>query len=265
MIGVTTSHQHMRRPQGGFVIRMTLMVSCMWLLVSGLVRADQSQFDNANKLFEQGQYEQSIEQYQALLNAGTQTAAVHFNLGNAWFRQGNIGQAVYHYLMAQSLDPLDPDISANLRFARDSAGLPSGGIVSPLYQWIRKVPLNVWAALTLAPLWMFCLLKAVGFFQSKFAEKTDTARVIAGWFTVPGIILLGLIAWMVQSHHPGVIIQDKAELHASPFADSKVLLEMKAGEEVMLMAVKNQWQQIKNSNGDLGWLETSKLRSIPIQ
>jgi len=32
-----------------------------------------------------------------------------------------------------------------------------------------------------------------------------------------------------------------------------------------LMAVKNDWQQVKNSNGDLGWLESAKLKSIPIQ
>ena len=264
MIGVT-SHLNMRGRQSVLVFRLSLLASCMCLLASWMVRADQNQFDNANKLFEQGQYEQSIEQYQALLDAGTQTAAVHFNLGNAWFRQGNIGQSVYHYLMAQSLDPLDPDISANLRFARDSAGLPSGGIVSPLYQWIRKIPLNAWAALTLAPLWIFCLFKTVGFYRASLAEKTESIRSVAGWLTVPGMILLGLIGWMVQSHHPGVIVQDKAELHASPFSDSKVLVEMKAGEEVMLMAVKNQLQQIKNSNGDLGWLESSKLKSIPIQ
>ena len=117
----------------------------------------------------------------------------------------------------------------------------------------------------MAPLWIFCLLKTIGFSQPKLAEKTESARTLAGWVTVPGIMLLGLIAWMVQNHHPGVVIQDKAELHASPFTDSKVLLEMKAGGEVTLMAVKNEWQQVKNSNGDLGWLESAKLKSIPIQ
>ena len=258
-------HQGTKGQHRGFVIQWSLLASCIWLVASWVVQADQKQFDNANKLFEQGQYEESIEQYQSLLDTGVQTAAVHFNLGNAWFRQGNIGQSVFHYLMAQALDPLDPDIRANLRFARDSAGLPSGGIVSPLYQWIRKVSLNVWATIALAPLWIFCFLKAIGIYKPKLAEKTEFVRAMAGWVTVPGIILLGLIAWMVQSHHPGVIIQDKAELHASPFTDSKVLLEMKAGEEVMLMAVKNEWQQVRNSNGDLGWVESSKLHSIPIQ
>jgi len=258
-------HQGMKGQHRGFVIQWTLLASCIWLFASVVAKADQTQFDSANQLFEQGQYEQSIEQYQSLLDDGVQTAAVHFNLGNAWFRQGNIGQSVYHYLMAQSLAPLDPDIRANLRFARDSAGLPSGGIVSPIYQWIRKIPLNVWAAFTLAPLWIFSLLKAIAILKPKLTQKTESVRTIAGWVTVPGIILIGLIAWMVQNHHPGVIIHDKAELHASPFTDSKVLLEMKAGEEVMLMAVKNKWQQVKNSNGDLGWLESSKLKSIPIQ
>jgi tetratricopeptide (TPR) repeat protein len=243
--------------------------SLVWALVliafafiaSNLI-GDESRFDQANGLFEQGEFETAIVEYSSLIDAGIQTPAVHFNLGNAYFRQNNTGMAIYHYLMAQTLDPLDADVQANLKFTRESAGLPSGGISSPWRQWLRILPLNTWFLITLLPLWTYCLLKT---FQLLTAStKGEGLRSASGWMIAPGVCLLAIIAWAISGQHVGVVITDKAPLHASPFSDSKNLGEMKTGEEVQLLAEKKQWRQIRNTKGELGWLEMSHLKAIPI-
>ncbi len=224
--------------------------------------ADESKFDEANQLYEQGDFESSISKYHSLLESGAQTSAVHFNLGNAYFRQNNTGLAIYHYLMAQSLDPLDADIQANLKFTRESAGLPSGGISSTWRNLVRVLPLNAWFILATLPLWTFCLLKTLNLFAA--TEKLKGVQYLMGWLIMPGICILALMAWTVSSHHQGVVIRDKASLHASPFSDSKVLGELKAGEEVLLLASKDDWRQIKKRDGESGWLELSQLKTIPV-
>ena len=57
--------------------------------------------------------------------SGSYSAALLFNLGNSYARDGNAGLAVLNYERARLLAPDDPDLRANLRYVRSSAGLPS--------------------------------------------------------------------------------------------------------------------------------------------
>lgn len=255
-IGRVRINTHLPDKHIWFVICFVLV-----LFVSTL-RGDVTKFDQANQLFEKGEYETAISEYNSLLENGTQTPAVHFNLGNAYFRQNNTGMAIYHYLMAQTLDPLDADVQANLRFTRESAGLPVTGISSPWRQWLRILPFNTWFILTLLPLWAYCLLKAIQVLTA--SSKGEGLRSTFGWLIAPGIFVLAFIAWAISGQHVGVITTDRAPLHASPFSDSKNLGELKTGEEVQILAEKNQWRQIRNTKGELGWLEMSHIKTIPI-
>ena len=54
-----------------------------------------------------------------MVRAGAASPAVYFNLGNAFFKQGQIGRAIAAYHSAQTVDPRDPDVRANLGFARE--------------------------------------------------------------------------------------------------------------------------------------------------
>ena len=243
-----------------FLRRLILMFAIAMIALS--VKGDESKFDQANGLFEQGEFETAIVEYNSLIESGVQTPAVHFNMGNAYFRQNKTGMAIYHYLMAQTLDPLDADVQANLKFTRDTAGLPSGGISSAWRQWIRTLPLNTWFILTSLPFWGYCVLKTAQLLTA--SAKWEGVRSILGWMIGPGACLLALIAWTISGQRVGVVITDRAPLHSSPFSDSKNLSEMKTGEEVQLLAEKNQWRQIRNTRGELGWLEMSHLKAIPI-
>src|SRR4029077_19623718 len=49
---------------------------------------------------------------------GHESGPVYFNLGNAYFRAGNPGRAILNYERARRLMPRDPDLHANLGFAR---------------------------------------------------------------------------------------------------------------------------------------------------
>ena len=64
-------------------------------------------------------YRQSAAGFTALLDAGVQSPALEYNLGNLYFRLGDLGQAILHYRRAQRLDPADERLAANLRYTRD--------------------------------------------------------------------------------------------------------------------------------------------------
>ncbi len=61
-----------------------------------------------------------------------QSAVLHYNLGNAYFLQGDAARAAAAYQQAAALAPRDGDIRANLALARQAAGLTGSTAAGPL-------------------------------------------------------------------------------------------------------------------------------------
>jgi len=68
-------------------------------------RADSatSPFDQANQLYEQGHYGAAAAAFEKMTQTGPVSAAVYFNLGNAWFKAGQLGRAICAYRRAAEL------------------------------------------------------------------------------------------------------------------------------------------------------------------
>ena len=93
--------------------------------------ASESHFEKGNQAYDLKQYENAVTEYRQLLDANRTSAAVHFNLANAYHQISRerddeqvrgatqLGWAIYHYRTARLLAPRDVDIRTNLELARD--------------------------------------------------------------------------------------------------------------------------------------------------
>ena len=79
------------------------------------------------------EYDQAIEIYEALLQQG-ESGEVYYNLGNAYFKQDELGRAILNYERALLLQPGNADISANLDIARGIYF--SNELVVQIIQWV---------------------------------------------------------------------------------------------------------------------------------
>ncbi len=71
-----------------------------------------------NALYESGDYAGAVAEYEKVLLYEMRNGAVHYNLGNAWFKLDRPGPAILHYERALRLDPGDVDAARNLAYAR---------------------------------------------------------------------------------------------------------------------------------------------------
>jgi tetratricopeptide (TPR) repeat protein len=86
------------------------------------VRADQNPaFAKANQDYSEGHFQEAIDGYQNLVKSGQWSANLFYDLGNAWFRLGDFGQAILNYERALALDSHHPEAAANLVLVRDEA------------------------------------------------------------------------------------------------------------------------------------------------
>ncbi len=79
----------------------------------------------AVRLYDDGDYEAAAAVWRTLLEeeaAGLDRAVLHYNLGNAEFRNGRLGRAMLHWERTLLLRPGDDDALANLALARELLG-----------------------------------------------------------------------------------------------------------------------------------------------
>ena len=65
------------------------------------LQAQEAFFDEGNRLYREGDYAGAVESYERIRESGFESGALHYNLGNAWFRLGEIGPAILHYERAR--------------------------------------------------------------------------------------------------------------------------------------------------------------------
>ena len=95
--------------------KIFLSVLSFWISVQG---AWAEPFDDANAAFKSGNFEKAAEQYESILKSDGPSAAIYYNLGNAYQRLGEFGSAILAYERAKLITPRDPDLRANLDRAR---------------------------------------------------------------------------------------------------------------------------------------------------
>jgi len=74
----------------------------------------QDNFDVGNQLYQQGQYEQAVEKYQLVLQAGFESGELYFNLGNVYYKLNQLGLARLYYERAAILLKNDEALTDNL-------------------------------------------------------------------------------------------------------------------------------------------------------
>lgn len=79
-------------------------------------------FRQGNEYAQQGQFEQAIVEYQAVLAAEPENVSAMTNLGVAYYNTGQLEQAIAQYKEALQIAPNDADIHSNLAAAHVQVG-----------------------------------------------------------------------------------------------------------------------------------------------
>ena len=106
----------------GTLLWLSVAVIALTCAATHVARGDQNpEFAKANEDYGQGRFQEAVDGYENLIRSGHWSANLFYDLGNAWFRLGNFGEAILNYERALALDPHHPEAAANLRLARDES------------------------------------------------------------------------------------------------------------------------------------------------
>jgi hypothetical protein len=246
----------------------TLAVGIQFLISGD--NADIEGLSVANQLYDTGHYREAVKIYEQLLAQGMTNSAIYYNLGNAYLEQGDRGRAILNYQRAAQLDPRDPDIRANLAFARSQAASvqentalgPIKSLSSLTSSWLT---LNETAIITLVS-WFVLGFLVIAFRQFQAGKIRGMLR-----YGIACAVLLFTLAGFsfatrlyVESTQPeGVIIVDAVIVNSAPGADFATEFSLHNGAEVRLLEVQGSWVHLSGPNDILnGWIPLDKVEAI---
>ncbi len=210
-------------------------------------------FEQGNKLYEQGRYTEAAAVYEQLLNSGKASAALYFNLGNSWFKAGQVGRAIAAYRQAKDLSPRDPDILANLQFARNQSG---GATLRPdrIERTLSRLSLDEWTWLAFGTVWLALLLLALQQWNPRLRYSLRALTVV---FIVFAVALAGCLFTALRrsgSDVIAIVIVPSAEVRHGPLEESQTAFSVRDGAELRLLDEKDSWVRVTTGSRQTGWL-----------
>ena len=216
-------------------------------------------FADAAKAYDENRLTDAIAGWQALADEGQALPEVLFNLGNAYYRHGDLGAAILAYRRAQRLAPRDPDIRANLGFAAQSAGIELP-VRKPLAALLLDFSRAEWLGFGAVCFWLLAGALAVWIAWPRFRfVARPTAAVLAALLL---LALAGLALHRDLEREPeGVVRLAGQKVLSSPLESATPLLAVPAGAIVRMRENRGTWVEV-DLGETRGWLPAAALAPV---
>lgn len=207
-------------------------------------------FDEGVRLLAERDLDAAVRAFEAYVDLRPQDPNGWYNLGNAYFEDGERGRAIWAWFRANRLAPRDPDVRHNLRVAGADPRDPTLG---------RRIPLSTDELLLLAGIaWLLG--------SGALAWTLSRRRFAAGIATAAVVILAVSLAGGRSVHDlrvdVAVVLPAIAEIRAAPDIRTEVLREVPGGSGVEIVDVRSDWMRVITADGTEGWIEAESLGSL---
>jgi tetratricopeptide (TPR) repeat protein len=235
------------------------MLACVGKMFAADAASD---FSAANELYARGKFAEAAAAYEKIIQANGRSTALLFNWGNAEFKAGHLGRAIVAYRQAQQLAPRDPELRANLTFVRNQV---QGATEheSSWENWIGSLSLNEGAVLTAIFFWVLFALLIVRQIRPALAPKLRNATRWAVILTIISGAALTLHAANHFASPVAVVTVAEATARSGPFDDAQNTFTVRDGAEMRVLNQHDEWVQVADGGGKIGWFSRKQVEILP--
>ncbi len=226
-------------------------------------------FNQANKLYQQSEYEKAIGFYSKIDSLGYKSSEVYFNMANSYFRSNKLGKARLYYERALLISPSDEEINANLEFL-ESMLTDRFDMVPEFFikTWLRKVILGLhpdkWMIISLILFTLFLIGGLIYIFIKSIAiRRIGILVAIVAFFLSTFSFGLSFISYQkVSEPLTAVIMEGGQVVKSAPRQSGKELFILHLGSKVYIENSIDTWKEIRISDGRKGWVPAESIEGI---
>ena len=220
--------------------------------------------------YTEGDFASALQDWEDVRATGLMSKELYYNLGNAYFKTGEMAQSILWYERALKLDPSDADIRHNLEYARSLTQDRIEEVPEIFFeQWGHAMcyllPSNTWAVLCLV------FLAAAVAMALLFLLGSTAGRRRVGFFVGIACLLFAFLGWdFAQWQRQEALAQDRAivmrpvsSVKSSPSAESaKDLFILHEGTRVKILDNVGSYSNIELGDGRQGWIPSADIEVI---
>ena len=240
-----------------------LFVALATIALSGATtRAEQNPaFAKANEAYGAGRFQEAVVGYQSLVNSGQWSANLFYDLGNAWFRLGNFGEAILNYERALALDPHHPESDANLRIARDEARaleLRTQGFA----RYIEDGTSTQYSIAASVAFWIALFAAARLFFLRRRSTGLVALIIFSTLIFSGSIYALYALETGNKGKDLAIVTGKNIEARLATADNASSILALPPGSEIKVLSERGDWIYAALPNDLRGWIPAKSAERV---
>jgi tetratricopeptide (TPR) repeat protein len=252
--------------------RFLTLTATIWLglLAPGVSAGQGAYFDEGNQRYQEGDFDGALERYVRILDEGLESGELYYNIGNTYFKLGELGPAILYFERARRLMPGDDDLLANLELAQSLTAdeitpLPGFWLFRVVSWWVGLLPRPalVWlvalaylTAMTAITLVVLRPATALAPWGRRVAAAGAAVTIVLG-------INLGVREMGIGAPEEAVIMAEEVEVQSAPSGDSTLqIFAVHEGTKVRIDRRSEAWIEVVLEDGKVGWVRADQLEPI---
>lgn len=250
-------------------MKTVVLIVLMLCNLIGFGQDADSLFVQANKLYQQENYEDALKLYEEIETLDEESWALYYNMGNIFYKKNQVAPAVYYFEKALVLSPDNKDVLFNLQFTNQMIldniePLPKSFGQRLMDGIVLKITYENWAKVSVGLAFLFALL----FLMYHFSYSTGRKRfyfitsILTVLFVTTSLFFAYRNQHYVNNNKEAIIFSREAEVKNAPTNTSDTYFELHEGTKVLVLESLDEWKKIKIADGKIGWIEQKNLKEI---
>jgi len=254
-----------------FLIKLVLLLAVIpspVLFAKGAESPD-ALWESANSAYTAGDYLEAIARYDSISAQGYASARLYYNMGNAYYKDNQIGKAILYYHKALRLDPGNDDIKHNLAtantFVRDRIEtVPEFFLKTWARELMYRAGTDSWAVMSLIFFAAALALVLLYLLGNRMAQRKTGfyGAIVFLLFSIGSLVFASIERRKILHPDEAVIMITAAPVKSEPNNASKDVFVLHEGTKVRISAALGDWREVVVANGSRGWIEVKSIELI---
>lgn len=229
-----------------------------------------SLWNAGSEAYAAGQWDAAVQSWSAIRESGLESPELYYNLGNAYYKNGDISHAILNYERALKLDPSYSDAQFNLGFARESVQDKIEEIPELFIKTFGRKICYLMSSDGWSLLFLVLLAATLAMALLFLLGRTPASRK-AGFFAGIALLICAALAlrfafWQraeYKAEDSAIVTKAVCSVKSSPGSDSATnLFVLHEGTKVRILDSVGEWDNVELADGRQGWLQASDIEGI---
>jgi tetratricopeptide (TPR) repeat protein len=231
--------------------------------------AQNEELAKANSLYKKADYQGAAMLYEDIATRYGISPELYYNIGNAYFKAGEVGRSILNYERALRLAPNYDDAKTNLELAQTKVvdnivQVPPFFVKRWIDSFIKLLSVDQWylVSVVVFVITLLCFLYFI------FGNNLIIRRIAfyGAFILLVVAIISGAFGLTRRSelnnHNQAIIMSGTVVIKSSPDKSGTDLFQLHEGTKVSIKSNLDEWTEIVVGNGNIGWLETKAIEKI---